>query len=168
MSFIIPQEVFDKYNEAVDAMIDSNFGVECTLYYPAVKSICPNCVFNPMTNSSSNKYKAGGPISFDGEICPYCDGVGYTQEEETDTIKLRCYFDRKSWLKLPVELKVPQTSLITYGHLSDMPKCQRANYIRTNTAQDLYGGSRYRLSGTPVIHGFKKNKYFIAGWEKFE
>ena len=168
MSFIIHSDVFDAYYDAVDAMIDSNFGVDCTLIYPADKTVCSNCHFNSVTKSSSNQYKSGGPIPFEGGICPYCSGQGYVLSESTETIKLRCYFDKKSWMKIGVNMNVKDGSVVTYGHAVDMPKCIRSAFMTANIQQAGYGLNRYELSGQPMLHGFKRDKYFIAIWNRAE
>ncbi len=173
--FIIPQLVFDTYNKAVDAMIDSNFGVSCKIYYPAEKTICSNCEFNPLIGKSANIYKAAGPIPFTDGFCPYCNGDGYTDSVQTEDIMLRCYFTPKHWIKIALDTKVndnninykyPAGAMQTIGHLADLPKCKRANYIVVNTEVDGYINPSYGLISEPVFHGFKKNKYFIAMWER--
>ncbi len=168
MSFIIPDSVFEVYYNAVDAMIDSNFGIDCTVRYPEQRTVCSNCHFNSVTNSSSNQYKSGGPIPFEDGICPYCTGVGYVGSTETEDIKLRCYFEKKEWIKLGVELNVKDGGMVTYGHIVDMPKCSRASYIDVATGERGYGQRRFKLAGEPILHGFKRNKYFIAVWNKAE
>lgn len=168
--FVIPQLVFDTYNNAVDAMIDSNFGVNCRLYYPAEKTICSNCEFNPIIGRSANIYKAGGPISFTDGFCPFCNGDGYTDDSRTEDIMLRCYFTPKHWIKIindsKTDMKYPDGAMQTIGHLSDLQKCRRANYITVNTNVAGYINSSYGLIGEPVLHGFQRNKFFIAMWER--
>lgn len=166
MGIDIPDDIFDTYYEVVDEMIDDYFGVSCTLIYPPVKSLCPNCIYNSRVGSSSNKYKIGGPVPFDGGLCPVCDGNGFQEESQEESIMLRCYFDKKSWMKLGVEFKLADGGCVVYGHIRDMNKVQKANEITLNDANSGNGVFRYRLSGEPIPHGFKKKKYFIAGMNR--
>lgn len=168
MSIDIPQDLFDTYYSVVDDMIDLHFGVSCTLYYPPIKEICSNCVYNPVTGASSNKYKTGGPYPFEGGLCPYCDGNGYEESTQTESIMLRCYFDRKSWAKMGVDYKLADGSCVVYGHMRDISKLQKANEITLNDQNAGNGVFRYRLAGEPTPHGFKKTKYFIAAMERLK
>ena len=85
MAINIPDSVYAKFNEAVDAMI-SEFGVACTLVYPAKRVACSNCITDTIGRRSGNRYRTGGPIPFArGMVCPYCGGSG--NEEDFDEIK---------------------------------------------------------------------------------
>jgi hypothetical protein len=169
MPINIPDSLFDTYFENVDYFNNEAFGVDCILYYPAVKEICSNCIYNHITKTSTNIYKAGGPISFSNTICPYCHGEGAVETEtETDTIKMRVYFDRKSWIKPPgqVELKIPDGSCQCYGFLVDLPKLKRADRVGIHAEVLGHDQFVFKLSGEPWLHGFKKNKYFICILER--
>lgn len=167
MTITIPDNVFDAYNEGVQAMMTA-FAVNCTLEYPPTKTECPNCYINPITGRSSNIYKSGGPESFTDSICPYCDGAGYAETIITEDIKLRCYYSKKEWQKIGLDLRVKAGGVVTYGYIADMAKCLRANKIIMNTDISGYGLQYYVLDGNPIPHGFKHNKYFIAIWTKAE
>lgn len=160
----IPDEVFDTYFDTVDDFIDSNFGVTCRLTYPAKKTVCTNCIYDPLLKKSSGIYKSGGPISFSNGVCPYCNGVGFSESADTDTLKLRVYYEKKHWIRLPVTAELPDGSVQTIGHMADLPKILRCNNIVFNT--DIEGNVeyKYKLSGEPMPHGFKRRKYFIAMW----
>ena len=161
----IPQLVWDKYKEAVDKMTSDWFGVNCRVYYPAIKTICPNCDFNTLTQRSNNTYKSGGPIPFNG-ICPYCNGDGYTNEETSEVIKMRCYFNKKDWVKVNVPIEIKDGMVQTIGFMSDAPKCLRSSRVILNSDQERFLSNDYKLSGYPTPHGFKKDLYFVAFWEK--
>ena len=138
MTFSVPQLIIDKYHEGV-AEINNVFGVDCKLFYPAERT-----------------------------ICPYCDGIGYTDLESIPaTIKMRCYFDiGKRWTKLPDDYKSAAGAMQSYGLIDDLPKCQRCSYVIPNTNVVGHGNNRYALDGEPVLHGIGKNRYFIAYWSK--
>ena len=71
MDWKIPQEVFDTYKNAVDAMITDNFGVECTLItVERVETIVSNPETNniPTRNSVNSHRKRGGGGYDRGEV----------------------------------------------------------------------------------------------------
>lgn len=158
----IPQKIFDMYYETVDDFIDLNFGVNCTLFYGPKKNICPNCIFNPVTGKSSNQYKAGGPISFQDSICPYCDGDGYTNTEAIEDIKLRVYFSKKDWVKIEIPVLIKDGAVQIIGHITDMPKIRKARQVRVCAELEGYENFDFTLAGAPSPWGFRRNKYFVA------
>lgn len=165
MSMTIPQMVWDKYKEGADKMIDCWFGKPCTLFYPKIKTVCPNCNFNPVTVRSSNTYKIGGPIFFDNGICPYCNGDGYTDYESSETIKMRCYFNSKDWVKVEIPVNIRSGAVQTIGHITDIPKCLKSTRVKMVSDQN-YLNLDFVLAGEPQLHGLKKDSYFIAFWNR--
>ncbi len=161
----IPQEVFDLYNETVVDFIDSNFGVDCTIIYKPNRIQCINCEYNPLTKSSSGVYKSGGPISFNGTICPYCDGAGYKLDSSTDTIKLRVYYNKKDFLRVGLPFAIKDGMIQTIGHITDMPKLLRSQEMIANSSVEGYSIYRYVLSGNITPWGLGPDKKFcIAYW----
>lgn len=160
----IPSSVFTTYYTTADDFIDKNFGVNCVIYYPAKRVDCENCIFDPFTKKSSNKYQSGGPISFTNGICPYCNGEGFRSSVDSDTIKMRAYYDKKSWVKIPLPINLPDGAVQTIGHMSDLPKVLRCTEMQLHSDIAGQGTFKYMLSGEPVPHGFGRNKYFIAMW----
>lgn len=162
---IIPQSLFDIYNKTTSDFITSNFGVNCAIIYGSNKSVCPNCVFNTLTKSSSNIYKSGGPVPFLNIICPYCEGVGYKNLEQSETIRMRVYFDPKDFIKIemPNTLVIDAGTIQCIGFLTDLPKIQKCQEVQVDTDNNQYGIDRYNLSGTPNKWGLgQTKKYFIA------
>ena len=166
--FEVPQLVFDTYKQAVDAMIDFNFGVRCTIYYPEEPIKCINCNYDSLNNRSSNQYNGTGPIAFSNSICPYCNGDGVTKQSNTEDIMLRCYFSPKQWIKIPVSVNIADAALQTYGHIADLPKCRRALYLVANTDEGNFIDYRFQMFGEPSLHGFKKNQYFVCYWSRIK
>ena len=67
------------YAISIDSLVsDKGLVVPCTLKYSDITkdTVCPNCVFDPISRLSGHKYNGTGPISFPtGSICPYVKGV---------------------------------------------------------------------------------------------
>lgn len=161
MSFSIPQRVFDKYEEVCDYFLTSNeFSRLCTLYYPAIKVPCDS---HPFT-SGGNIYQHGGPAPGGDTNCVYCGGQGYKEQEVTDTIRLRIYWNKKKWIAVG-GMVAADAEVQVIGFLSDFNKFIQANSIELVHQQKQIGGS-YKLLGEPFYHGFGKDRYFVAFLKK--
>lgn len=158
----IPQSLFDKYNDAVDAMINTNFGVDCKCVYPPLKTQCVNCVFDSIGRKSANKYAHGGPAPFNFGICPVCGGSGYRETESFDTIKLRVYYTPRDFKKISGNVEVPMGGLMVIGFLTDVFKLKNSARVIVNSTLEGVASGAYELSGEPQPWGFKRNRYFMA------
>lgn len=156
----IPTGFFDKYYEACNLFLDNdNIGKNCTLYYTPKKTVCNNCTTSWFGGVSTNVYKHGGPAPFSGK-CPLCGGNGYSEVEETDTVRLRVYWQKKNWVKIE-NLQYPNADAMIIGYSSDLIKVRQAQEIKLYSDQTYMDG-RFKLSCEPALHGFGKNAYFIA------
>lgn len=161
MTISVPDSVYDLYNEGVDYFISSSFGINCKLVYPPLKTNCENCITNLLPGvGASNVYKAGGPYPFTEGVCPYCSGLGYKITESSTIIKVRSYFDQKSWTKFSPKIAYKDGDAVLIGYMTDLPKFQHIAYIQLASDMKDYIEWNYELSTEPVPWGFKKNRYF--------
>jgi len=159
MSFI-PSGIFSIYYNAVDELINNNFiGKSCTIYYPPKKVSCVNCTVAHFGGTSRNVYRSGGPAPFTGS-CPMCGGNGFKEEETTDTLRLRIYWERKFWIKQG-NINLDDAEVMTLGFSSDLTKILRMNEILLVNEQNFIR-DRYSLAAPPFMHGFGHNRYFVA------
>lgn len=174
--FTISSQVRTTSQAAFDAMI-SQWGKNCSLI-TVTSSECPNCWFDKGNNKSSNRYKTGGPISFNFGICPYCKGLGKSETETTVVIKMLT-FDMKSknfdmLAKNFKDLRVEGGVLVTKGYYSDIPKIMKAHKMRvdsgTGELQTSVTGIKfyeYKLMAPPMdINSMIQGRYFICAWEQ--
>ena len=166
MAINIPSTVFDIYNEAILL-----FTRTATLVYPGKRVDCPNCrmdTFGTRTKSVS-VYTQGGPIPFErGMPCPYCNGRGYKEQEETEDITTRIYWDKRYWIDVGIPADVPQGSIQTISYMTDLPKIQRANYLIPNSdGIQNYQRNLFQKAGPSYPQGFKQNetKYVVTFWK---
>lgn len=160
MTINIPDEIFDIYQEGIDALYNSNdIGENCKIYYPPSKQECPNCVYNPY-GGGTNLYKPGGPIAFSFGLCPICNGVGHQEIDVTETIRLRVYWNPKSWIKMS-GIDKPDGKVQIIGKIDNLPKVIRANKIEVFSDQSHLTSWMYNLDGEPILHGFG-HRQFIA------
>lgn len=159
----LPQELFDIYNEFADDFISDNFGVTCTLSYPAKKTPCPDCAGNTMVGGRpSNFQQHGGPAPFNPrQNCSMCGGQGFYSVPNTEDIKMRAYFNKKEWAKLGI-VNVPEGGCVVIGFMSDLPKYKMADHITVCSDIEAINGWTYEKAGEAVPHGFKRNRYFTG------
>ncbi len=163
----IPDEVFSVYEEFMDDFINDNFGVACTLIYPSRRTACANCIFDNIGNKSANRYKHGGPMPFNFGTCPLCSGKGFSEEEATDTITLRVYYNPREWIKIN-NVDSSNATAQVIGFLSDMPKFLRANEIIVNAPQENYKTWKFVKMGDSLPHGFKQRRYFVCFLQRID
>jgi hypothetical protein len=161
----LASDFFDGYNQTADDFINSNFGVNCTLLYPAKDVECENCIVDTINRCSTNQYNGTGPYPFTFGICPYCEGNGYKSEQPTENIKMRVYFTPKSWVKISIPVNIPDGSIQTIGFMSDLPKVLKSKTVIINPNLSPINDWSYALLTHPVPHGFNQ-RYFIAFWSK--
>jgi hypothetical protein len=157
----LDSSIWTTYTDVCDFFIDDNhIGKECTLIYPPIRESCSNCLINPLGGGSTNIYLHGGPAPFSFGPCPVCGGNGYRDKEVTGTIRLRIYWRPRDWVKIG-NINIPDASAQVIGYLSDLTKFRQASEIRLVNEQG-YDDFTMMLAGEPALHGFGKNRYFIA------
>lgn len=162
----IPEGIFDTFSDGVTAMLNSSMAPSCILVYPPRRTECPNCIVNPLTESSSGRYKAGGPIVFaHGQVCPYCQGNGFTNTETTETIKLLIDWEPKPYiniLKNPdnTSILLPGSIIKVQGEIANINKIRQCVEIRIHQAVSNLGYWRYEIEGEPIPYGLNHNNFF--------
>lgn len=164
-------EQVSTFEDGIDFLIN-NGGLNCLLIYPDRQEDCPNCEFDSLSNRSANVYTAGGPVPFtNGDVCPYCDGVGLKYQPVTETIKMIVVWNPKEWISLPQAnkidvVKTPRTMIQTWAFSSDIPKILNAQRIRFETNLEGYIKWEGRRVGEPAPQGLKNSRYFVCMWER--
>jgi hypothetical protein len=151
---------------AIDDLIDQ-LGKTCKLVYAASPSPCPNCIFDPIGNKSSNTWISGGPIPFEnGSTCPHCDGTGLHFTTVTKDIKVLVANSPKDFFqKMPANIQIPAGTIQTKGYMKDLPDVlQTRKMIFQLDVQGLVKYT-YELSGEPIDQGnIVQGKYWVANW----
>lgn len=164
---LIPSGLKSLYTEAVNSLIDSNWGVATTLTYPAVKTVCPNCIVNTMAGVSSGRYKVGGPKPFtSGQVCPLCNGVGYKETSTTDTIRVLVYIEPKSWMKLGIAIQNPDGIIQVKGKWSDIAKVRKC--LTMSIHNGISEPTKYERYGEQTPFGVGRDTYFLGFWKRVD
>lgn len=151
------------YKDTIDILLAKDgLTTECTLVYGiSEKEICPNCIFDSLTNKSANKYKEGGPIPFDiGIICPYCYGVGFSGKQKSfSNIYLAVLWDSKTWINFNTDVKNSDDYVQTICSSDLKNELEAANHI-------LIKDKKFEREGSANYSGLGDNKYIITTWRR--
>lgn len=167
MAINVPSTLWDKYYEACDWFLtDNHISRVCKVVYPPKKIECSNCIVGLQGTSISNTYKHGGPAPFSFGTCPMCGGNGYTEQEYTDTLRLRIYWTKKDMARIAAYNSIggagiPDGVVLVIGFMTDLTKIKQAAeilLISENTHEEF----RFSLESEPYPHGFGKERYFAA------
>jgi hypothetical protein len=167
---IISAEFKGIFNNAIDALLeDTALTIPCTLIFENTKlNDCPNCIYDPITRRSSSLYEAGGPIPFvDGQICPYCNGVGSLSFSSEETVYLG--------IIKPVFFGMDKLSLEDVNFVDGMiqslcsidlyAKLKNASVIIVDNNLLNLTNSKYIRYRDPIPVGFGNNSYIITTWK---
>src|SRR6056300_1436994 len=122
MPINIPESVFTKYYDIIDSTINDIFGIDCQLVFTEkveeISDTFDNIPYNKSVNAHrrrSDNYKRGEKT--------------FKEVEKKETIRLKVYWDSKSWIKAGGDIVVPDNSIQTIFFASDLDKVMRAKYL---------------------------------------
>jgi flagellar biosynthesis regulator FlaF len=158
MAINIPDSVFTKYNEVVDSTF-TIFGVTCQLVYIEKVEEVVESYDNIPTNNSINahrrkqdQYKRQNKI--------------IKEVEKTEDIKIKIYWDNKSWTKVGSDMVIPDNSIQTIFYATDLDKIMRAKELIAHKDIKDLREMRFKRFGEPFPMGLKQNRYFGCFWER--
>ena len=160
------------FNHAIDALLKNTaLTVPCKLLYSGGENTtyCNNCLFDPISKLSSNRYNGTGPASFaENTICPICMGMGLVQQDASEVLYLAAIFDSKYFMNITPGsvINIPDGSVQTLCSIEHLPKIRNANTIIIDTNISTYGGYTYQRSGDPMPVGLGDNKYVLTMWKR--
>jgi hypothetical protein len=165
LSILTPQ-FKQLFNNAIDAIVDqSGLTIPCTFQYASTsKTYCNNCVFDPITQKSSNEYNGTGDSPFpENSICPVCGGMGLSNNNSAETIYMSVIFDSRYWIGWNSKtMKIPDGSVQTICKDDLLSKIKNTNYIYFNNDDSIL----YNLAGPPQLAGLSGKDYLICMWNK--
>lgn len=162
-------ELKNIYNNQMDLVLSqSGLASKCILNFGVTKrEICPNCIFDANLKKSANKYKSGGPINFaDGQLCPYCNGIGYYGDNSTEEIYLAVIWDYKKWINPPTNIAIPDGMIQTISNidsLSSIRRCKDMQVVYPSISNNYH---RFQLDAEPTPAGLGDNNYILCMWKK--
>jgi len=156
------------YNKQMNLLLAKNgLTTKCLLTYETgKKDLCPNCIYDPSSKKSANKYKIGGPQPFViGRICPYCNGAGYYGSDSVEEVYLAVIWDYKYWINKPINVAVPDGFIQTICSRDLLSKIKKAKAM-TVVVSETNSNPLFRLSEEPDFNGLGDNNYLICNWER--
>ena len=149
--------------------------VKNTHLYIANNILSHNCIFDNITNKSSNRYQAGGPIPFpNGTICPYCNSHGRFGTESTEDIELGVIWDYKMFVSLgdnePIlNLKNPTGMIQTVSRVdTTVDKLRRAKKLIAATEKETVMRQTFEKASEPDFGGLGEHHFMIMLWKRLK
>lgn len=171
-SGIITSEMKTLFTNMIDSLLEATaLTLPCKLVYGGTKiTICPNCVYDPLSGKSSSRYKTGGLVEFNnGQICPVCSGVGKISTDTSETLYLMVIYNSLEWTKLAGKNNTAQTGesyTLTFSAISTYPNLQQAQHIEIDTSISDVVTNKYIRVGDLEIYGFGASSYVMGKWHK--
>ena len=158
MPISVPQSVFDKYYDVVDSTFNI-FGVTCQLVYVEKVEEISNTFDNIPDNRSLNAHRRSQP--------QYTRQNKVVKEiEKTEDIKLKVYWDSKSWTKIGGDMVIPDNSVQTIFFATDLDKIMRAKEIIVHKDIKDIMEMKFKKFGEPFPMGLKQSRYYGCFWER--
>lgn len=159
MPINVPESVFDKYFDVIDSTFNI-FGVDCKLVYIDKVEVIDNSYDNIPVNPSirpgrrnNDHYKR--------------EDKTYKSVEAFDDIKLKVYWDSRSWVNVDrSNLKLPDNSIQTIFFATDLNKINRAKQIIVHDAIRTQQEMRFEKYGEPFPMGLRQKRYFGCFWTR--
>jgi hypothetical protein len=158
MPVSIPQSVFDKYFDVVDSTFNI-FGVTCQLVYLEKVEEISSVYDNIPDNRSINAHRRSQP-SYVRE------NKVIREVEKTEDIKLKVYWDSKSWTKIGADMVIPDGSIQTILFATDLDKIMRAKELIVHKDIKDLRELRFIKHGEPFPMGLQQKRYFGCFWER--
>ena len=169
ISNIISLDFKNLFNTCIDELLRTNsLSLPCKLIHEGSSfDECPNCYIDPLSHKSNNRYKNGGSLPFtDGQICPYCRGIGGVHNEAYDNIDLLVVFDYKYWTNFNSKIHSPDGLVQTISKLQDYMKIKKCQKIIIDTNLTNYTENYYQRNSDPQPAGLGNSEYFFTYWKK--
>lgn len=161
------------FKNMISALLeDTALTVPCKLVYENTKlQDCPNCIYDAISGRSSNQFQSGGPLPFiNGQICPYCGGIGslsFTNDEIIYLGIIKSPFFNNSSLDLEnvnfVDGKIQSLCEIKY-----YAKIKNVSHIIVDTNISDLTINKYIRYKDPVPVGFGDNSYIVTTWQSVQ
>ena len=158
MPVSIPESVFDKYYDVVDSTF-TIFGVTCQLVYIETVEEIVNTYDNIPSNRSINAHRRPQ------DQYRRQDKV-IKEVEKLEDIKIKVYWDSKSWIKVGGDMVIPDNSIQTIFYATDLDKIMRAKELIVHKDIKDLKEMRFKKFGEPFPLGLRQSRYFGCFWER--
>lgn len=122
------------------------FGVEVEFFYKRIK-LTEDGVSMPYFNSVNQRQRQ--------------DSRFYLEEEFSEKLKVKLYWNPKEWQKVLGDLSIPDGSIIMLSRIEDSEKINSATMATYNDGANNY---KFTKLNKGIPHGFDKDKYIYSIW----
>lgn len=166
---IITDKFKNYHTEAITEVI-RGLGTDCETVVGGTKFInCPNCIFDPSTGKSTNKYKVGGPTPFDFGRCPHCAGQGKILVEQKESVHLLVVYNYKDWIQsINTNVDSPEGYVQTLSLFDTYEQLLQAKEIIINTEILTSIVSKFERHGEPQPCGLGNADFIATMWKRIE
>jgi hypothetical protein len=177
-SGIITPEFKAIFTDAIDSLLETGaLTWPCRLIFGDTQfTVCPNCIPDPVTRKSSNKYNGTGPRPFnDGQICPMCNGQSRIPTDNTEDIDIMVIFDSKQFINFgqmkslgggKLNVNSPQSYVQSMCKIVLAPKIMKAKELIIDTSTETITTNRYIKASYPEYIGLGASSYILTMWER--
>ena len=158
MPINIPQSVFDKYNDVIDSTFNI-FGVTCKLVFIEKVEEISVTYDNVPSNRSINAHRRNNELY-------RRENKVIKEVEKTEDIKLKVYWDSKSWTKVGGDIVSPNNGIQTIFFATDLDKIMRAKKLLVHNGIQDQREFAFTKFGEPFPMGLKHDRYFGCFWER--
>ena len=154
----IPDSVFTKYYDVVDSTFNI-FGVTCQLVYIEKVEEISVSYNNIPENRSINSHRRPQPqYKRENKVI--------REVEKTEDIKIKVYWDSKSWTKVGGDMVIPDGSIQIIFFATDLDKIMRGKELIVHKDIKELREMRFKKFGEPFPMGLKHDRYFGCFWER--
>ena len=159
MPLNIPESVFDKYYDVIDSTFNI-FGVTCQLVFIEKTEEISVTYDNVPSNRSINAHRRSNSDLYKRE------NKVIKEVEKLEDIKLKVYWDSKSWVKVGGDIVIPDNSIQTIFMGTDLDKIMRAKALIVH--KDIKDQREFKFTkfGEPFPMGLRHKRYFGCFWER--
>jgi len=159
MPINIPESVFTKYYDIIDSTITDIFGIDCELVFIEKVEQIANSFQNIPTNKSINAHRNKSSNYKRGDKT-------FKEVEKRETIRLKVYWDSKSWINAGGDIVVPDNSIQTIFFATDLDRIQRAKFLHVHQNIKELRDYKFTQFGEPFPMGLRQNRYFGCFWQR--
>lgn len=158
MPISIPESVYNIYFDVIDSTINTIFGVTCQLVFIEQKEEISNTFNNIPSNPSINAHRKDQDQFSRG-------GKTFKETERLEDLKIKVYWDKKSWVHPFGNIVIPDGAIQTIGFMTDLPRVERAKCLIAHKDIKAIKEMRFKRWGRSFPMGLRQTRYFGCFWE---
>ena len=159
----VTDSIISIYQRGIDTLV-KELGKDMKLIYDPTIIDCPECDTSKQPN---NRFRPGPLIHyFDGRRCPYCNGAGKTEKENSEIIRVLVKMRPRDYDQFDISVQNPAALIKTKSFLQDVIKIQRAKDALVDIQVNDTIKVKVRRLSDPIPRGLRDTRYAVTFWER--